>query len=293
MSLSANALITLAQAKTYLKITQDDHGQRFPIATKSLTTNVATLTTKATSHGLAVNDVILVSIGDSVFDGSQTITVIPASNQLSFAKVNANVSSVAVTSGDVMNYEKDTLLETLIEAASENINDFCNRKFKQTTYTDYYSPKAKLQLNPDGYVPWYLPQYLQLNHFPLISITGIYFNNSATAEDTSDVKIWDVTSADALRFGYAYHSSGWPTGARAVKIVYSAGYATVPFKIQQVSLKGVMAMYWESGMGKNALMAASQDGASVPQTAQQYRSLEDVMSAYEHDLSLYRVRNVA
>lgn len=65
------------------------------VTNKSLTTNVVTLTTAA-AHGLAVNDVVYVSIGDAVFDGTFTVTGVAAST-FTYAKTNANVTSAAAT----------------------------------------------------------------------------------------------------------------------------------------------------------------------------------------------------
>jgi hypothetical protein len=68
----------------------------FEITTKSLTSNVATLTASKT-HSYAVGDVVKVSNIDSTFNGIVTITVIPSSTQFSYAKTAANVASVALS----------------------------------------------------------------------------------------------------------------------------------------------------------------------------------------------------
>jgi len=68
----------------------------FEITTKSLTSNVATLTASKT-HSYAVGDVVKVSNIDSTFNGIVTITVIPSSTQFSYAKTTANVASVALS----------------------------------------------------------------------------------------------------------------------------------------------------------------------------------------------------
>lgn len=65
------------------------------VTNKALTTNVATLTVTA-PHYLAVGDGITVAISDAVFDGSTTVTAVTATT-ISYAKVNANVTSVAAT----------------------------------------------------------------------------------------------------------------------------------------------------------------------------------------------------
>jgi hypothetical protein len=67
------------------------------VATKSLTGNVATLTTSAT-HNLLAGDSVAVSNVDATFNGTYTITTIPSSTSFSYAKTADNVSATAATS---------------------------------------------------------------------------------------------------------------------------------------------------------------------------------------------------
>jgi N4-gp56 family major capsid protein len=66
------------------------------VTNKVLTSDVATLTT-STEHGLGVGQIVTVSGVDSVFNGTYTITVVGSTTTFSYAKVNANVSTVAAT----------------------------------------------------------------------------------------------------------------------------------------------------------------------------------------------------
>ena len=71
-------------------------GTTVSVTNKALTSNVATLTT-AVAHGLGVGQVVTVSGVDSVFNGTYTITVVGSTTTFSYAKTNADVSSVAAT----------------------------------------------------------------------------------------------------------------------------------------------------------------------------------------------------
>lgn len=62
------------------------------VVNKSLTSNVATLTT-ATAHGLTTGMVVNVEGVDAVFDGTYTLTGAPTTTTLTYAKVSANVAS--------------------------------------------------------------------------------------------------------------------------------------------------------------------------------------------------------
>ena len=69
----------------------------YAVTNKALTSNVATLTTAA--HGYKVGDIVTVSGVGIPFDGEYVITVVGSTTTFSYAKTNANVSSVASSGG--------------------------------------------------------------------------------------------------------------------------------------------------------------------------------------------------
>lgn len=76
------------------------------VTNKALTSNVATLTTSA-AHGMAVGMSITVTGVDSTFNGTYTITTVPTSTTLTYAKTASNVTSTASTgtiTSDVMHF---------------------------------------------------------------------------------------------------------------------------------------------------------------------------------------------
>ena len=72
----------------------------FSVSNKSLTTNVATLTTLDVDHTMRVGDQVTISGIDSTFNGVVTISVV-TDNTISYSKVAANVSSTAVQAGRI------------------------------------------------------------------------------------------------------------------------------------------------------------------------------------------------
>lgn len=71
------------------------------VATKSLTNNVATLTTSA-PHSFVPLEQITVTGVDSVFNGTYTVTAVPNATTLRYSKTNANVATTS-TSGTITN----------------------------------------------------------------------------------------------------------------------------------------------------------------------------------------------
>jgi len=66
------------------------------VSNKALTTNVVTLTTEL-AHGFVIGQLILITLdtADSVFDGQFIIVAVPTTTTFTYAKTNANVTSVA------------------------------------------------------------------------------------------------------------------------------------------------------------------------------------------------------
>lgn len=73
----------------------------YSVSNKALTSSVATLTTSA-AHGYKVGDVVSVSGVGKPFNGNYTITAVGTTTTFSYAKVNANVTSVASSGGTVI-----------------------------------------------------------------------------------------------------------------------------------------------------------------------------------------------
>jgi hypothetical protein len=72
------------------------------VSTKSLTSNIATLTT-GTAHGFEVGQTVVVTGVDNVFNGTHVITAAPTTTTFRFAKTNADIASTPVSpAGEVV-----------------------------------------------------------------------------------------------------------------------------------------------------------------------------------------------
>lgn len=73
-----------------------DDSETFTVTHKTLTANVAELTT-ATAHYITVGETIIVSGVDATFNGQYRVTAVPTTTTLSYSRVATNVSLVAIT----------------------------------------------------------------------------------------------------------------------------------------------------------------------------------------------------
>lgn len=85
----------------------------FNISTAALTDNVATITTSA-SHGFATGKTVVISgATNSVFNGTYAIASTPSPNTFTYARINTNISSGAVT-GTASQLNEEQYLHSLI-----------------------------------------------------------------------------------------------------------------------------------------------------------------------------------
>jgi hypothetical protein len=66
------------------------------VSNKSLTSNVATLTT-STTHGFAVGDIVVVATVDATFNGTYVVKAVPTTTTFTYDKTATNVTSAAVS----------------------------------------------------------------------------------------------------------------------------------------------------------------------------------------------------
>ena len=85
----------------YTAVTSLDIGAEYNVVSKSLTTNVATITTEA-NHGFELGEKVLVAGVDSTFNGGPYTITAKTADTLSYAKVASDVSVTAVTSADAV-----------------------------------------------------------------------------------------------------------------------------------------------------------------------------------------------
>jgi uncharacterized phiE125 gp8 family phage protein len=117
----------------------------------------------------------------------------------------------------------ESLLETLINQASDLIEKHLGYAVKSATHTEYY--------DGDGC------QDLMLKHWPIISVTSlhvdtgrVYGTDALLTQDTDYVIYKEEGRISLLTepLKNNYGANTFPSARKCVKVVYTAGYATVP-----------------------------------------------------------------
>lgn len=134
--------------------------------------------------------------------------------------------------GNITTSAYDNYLTNRIKTASAAISSWCNRTFPLTNYTDY--------IDGPGSTTLLLP------HTPVSAITSITINaqsdqptvisgeNVIVNSDTGIVSI-KPTATQIGWFSYDYFSA-----QQGIKVIYAAGYDTIPLDVQEACAQVVM-----------------------------------------------------
>lgn len=114
----------------------------------------------------------------------------------------------------ISNTTYDTLLTILINSVTEIIERYCNRRFKQTTYTNEL-------LDSDG------GEALFVKNIPVISSSTITLQERNSDENEDD---WETVDAEDYYVDYdsgiiyKIGAGNWLAGRQRYRITYTAGY---------------------------------------------------------------------
>jgi len=199
MSLSDIALITLLQAKNYLRIDTSASlkvdAEFVGVGTGAEDEYDLDNTPVEGSLILKVNDELLVEDDDfTISAATVTFTTAPALN----AGITASYDYAAVD--DTFESYDDLLLESLIAAATKKAEDYTGRVFVRREIIETHIGDNK--------------QVLKLYRQPIVEVTRITIDG-----DELDVDDW----TERLSIGRLYHVAVWPVDAEIV-IQYTAGY---------------------------------------------------------------------
>lgn len=197
MSLSDTALVTLVQAKNYLRVdaaaSLHVDAEFVGVGTGSAVEFDLDNTPVEGSLKLYVNDVLQVEDTDfTIAVATITFTTAPTLNHGITASYDYAASANTFESYD------DDLLERLIEAATKKAEDYTGRAFVQREITETHIGDKR--------------QVLKLYKLPAVEVTSITVGDDALSE-----------YSERLTIGRIYHYTVWPLDYEIV-IVYTAGY---------------------------------------------------------------------
>lgn len=176
------------------------------------------------------------------------------------------------------NTNYDDLLDNLIARASVMIESRLGRSVVQASYTEY--------VDGDG------SEYLNLRQGPVISVTGLaYATHDSSGITTTSVDagtyITYGNEADWLMGGFLRSNGGcFNRGRKNYEVKYSAGWAAVPYDIEQLAIDVVTWLF-------NQRKDAGNDSRTVGDGSKSFRTREELIAHIDAMLAPYKTMRVA
>lgn len=113
------------------------------VSNKSLTSNIATLTTAA-PHGFAVGQTVVVANVDSTFNGTYTITAVPSTTTFRYAKTASDVPSTVVSPvGTVVRQKGYAAVTSISGSNDDDFNVPGSETYNADDAIDFIIPSAE------------------------------------------------------------------------------------------------------------------------------------------------------
>jgi hypothetical protein len=113
------------------------------VSNKSLTSNIATLTTAA-AHGYAVGQTVVVANVDSTFNGTYTITAVPSTTTFRYAKTASDVPSTVVSPvGTVVRQKGYAAVTSITGSGDDDFNVPGSDTYNADEAIDFIIPSAE------------------------------------------------------------------------------------------------------------------------------------------------------
>lgn len=162
---------------------------------------------------------------------------------------------------------KDAKLTLFLDAASEWLNSYCERRFESQEYTELFRGNNSNVLNPQ--------------HYPITVIDELRissdreWSNAVTLVPATDYGI----SSDGLFV--TYYATVFPRGFDNVRLIYTAGFTTIPSDLILACLWSAEWFYLHNNRGDMGRTTASKQGESIGILADMPPMIKSIIQRYK------------
>ena len=159
----------------------------FDINNKSLTSNIATLTT-AVAHNITIGDSVIITGVHAIFNGTYSVSGVPTSTTFNYSKTNTNVASAAVSPVGNVNVSKTKVSLTAELPTSE--------RYEISEIGVWSAPSNTLAINFDSRVIFDFSESWKGHGTSIYdpAINTNVGNNTVDIEDNGDTIFYALTS---------------------------------------------------------------------------------------------------
>jgi hypothetical protein len=164
---------------------------------------------------------------------------------------------------------QDAKLERMINAASLKIEQFLDRKILKRSYTEYQDGR--------------LNDRIVLRHWPCDKPTELWSDASGLFADSSNqIDANDfVLEGDPAIGVVLLNGLVFPRSNKSIKIVYQAGYDTVPYDIEEACILSVEFMYDMSADRRIGVKSKGKNGETTTFAGDLPIFVKDMLTPYQ------------
>lgn len=190
-------------------------------------------------------------------DAADALDTYESDLQIAFVQIVFNESSAAVAANDIVlladikdylrktDTNQDNFLQDWLTIISGQIEEYCDRKFREQTITGEIH-------DGDG------TEILYTHYFPITQLDGAtdaaklanlqYRNDPDSAWTDIETDI-DHVFLDSRNPYIEFYDEVFPLGRRNIKVSYKAGYTSIPADVQRVCIEMVAILWKECNAG--------------------------------------------
>lgn len=166
----------------------------------------------------------------------------------------------------------DTKLNLYLNAGSDWVESYCDRKFTEATYTELLHGNRTNCITP--------------RQWPITEVTELRISSDRAWTDAA-------TLIDAANYGIAsdqvtitYYNGFLPRGYDNVRLIYKAGYPTMPYDLVLANLWASEWFYRHNQRGDSGRTSTGKQGESVGILADMPPMIKTILASYRRmDLS--------
>jgi hypothetical protein len=169
----------------------------------------------------------------------------------------------------VVNTDDDQLLQRLITQCSASVGNYLNRNLLTASYTEQYDGNNNLRLM--------LPQT------PVTAVTSLKIQGQVIPQSSDGVTIpgYDFDRYSVFLIGYVFYD-----GIQNIAVSYTAGYATVPYDVEEAVVEFVSDRYRLKGRIGEKSKSLPQGGSVSYDTAYMSDKVKGSLSNYKRLIPL-------
>jgi uncharacterized phiE125 gp8 family phage protein len=159
----------------------------------------------------------------------------------------------------------DALLERYINSASEQIERYCCRKFKSSSYTETRDGSRSNEL--------------MLKNFPVTAISSVKHDPERAFGASTELAAtaYALIEPNTLR----RHSGTWAQGSQVLQITYTAGFSTIPADLEDACIMLVELRYAKKSDRSLGRTSSGKQGESISYTEGWPKEVTDILDSYK------------